>query len=136
MRRLMACAALCCALPAAAAAKPVDGATLRAGEALYGRCLGCHALAYERTGPRHCGLFGRRAGSVTGFAYSAPMRASDIVWNARTLDRFLENPARLVPGASMGYAGVADPAERTALIAYLKHANNTPECKSLIKRSK
>jgi len=38
------------------------------GEEIYSRCLACHALAYDRTGPRHCGLFGRRAGSVPGFA--------------------------------------------------------------------
>jgi cytochrome c len=34
------------------------------GEAIYARCLACHALAYDRVGPRHCGLLGRRAGSV------------------------------------------------------------------------
>ena len=35
----------------------------KAGEAIYSRCAACHALAYDRTGPRHCGLFGRRAGT-------------------------------------------------------------------------
>lgn len=58
------------------------------------------------------------------------MKASAIVWNARTLDRFLEHPTRVVPGTGMGYAGIADRAERTALIAYLKAANDTPECQS------
>ena len=38
------------------------------GEPIYTRCLACHALAYDRVGPRHCGLFGRRAGSVPGFS--------------------------------------------------------------------
>ena len=128
MKILIACAALLVALP--------SGAQVKEGEAVYARCQGCHALAYDRTGPRHCGLFGRRAGSVPGFDYSKPMAASAIVWNARTLDRFLENPARTVPGTSMGYAGVADPAERAALIAYLKQANNTPECKALAKGAK
>jgi cytochrome c len=87
-------------------------------------------LNYDRTGPRHCGLFGRRAGSVPGFSYSAAMKASNIVWDAHTLDRFLANPTRAVPGTSMGYAGVADKAERDALIAYLRSANGTPECTS------
>lgn len=128
MKLTLACAALVFALPAAAA-------SLRAGEVLYARCLGCHALAYDRTGPRHCALIGRRAGSVPGFAYSAAMKSSEIVWTARTLDRFLENPTRAVPGTSMGYAGVKDPAERAALIAYLRNANDTPECKSLNRRS-
>jgi len=36
------------------------------GERIYDRCQACHALAYDRTGPRHCGLFGRKAGSVPG----------------------------------------------------------------------
>jgi cytochrome c len=100
----------------------------RAGEAIHARCLGCHALAYDRTGPRHCGLFGRRAGSVPGFPYSEAMKRADIVWSARTLDRFLANPGRAVPGTSMGYAGVTDPAERAALIAYLKQVNGSPAC--------
>ena len=128
MKHAITCAALLLALPVYAAA---TAASLRVGEEVYGRCLACHALAYDRTGPRHCGLLGRRAGSVPGFAYSAPMKASDIVWTARTLDRFLENPTRMVPGTTMTYAGIADRGERSALIAYLKSANDTPECKAL-----
>jgi cytochrome c len=31
------------------------------GKELYARCAACHALAYDRVGPRHCGLLGRRA---------------------------------------------------------------------------
>ena len=134
MKRLIACVTLWLALPTAFAAPAA--ALLQKGEVVYGRCQGCHALGYDRTGPRHCGLFGRRAGSVAGFAYSAPMAATDIVWNARTLDRFVENPARMVPGTSMGYAGVADRAERAALIAYLKNANDSAECKALSRAAK
>ncbi|HEX9195710.1 MAG TPA: cytochrome c family protein [Azonexus sp.] len=100
----------------------------KAGEAIYSRCLACHALAYDRTGPRHCGLFGRRAGSVKGFSYSDAMRHSNIVWNEATLDRFLANPLKMVPGTSMGYAGVKDDKERADLIAYLKWANASEQC--------
>jgi cytochrome c len=104
-----------------------NDAQLRAGEAIYARCMGCHALAYDRTGPHHCGLFGRRAGSVPGFPYSEAMKRSDIVWSARTLDRFLANPPQTVPGTAMGYAGVPDPKERAALIAWLRQATSCPE---------
>lgn len=100
----------------------------KAGEAIYSRCLACHALAYDRTGPRHCGLFGRRAGSVSGFAYSDAMRHSNIVWNEVTLNRFLANPLKTVPGTSMGYAGVKDDKERADLISYLKWANASEQC--------
>lgn len=128
MKYAFACAVLALSLPAAATAPP---AQIKAGEAIYARCLACHALSYDRTGPRHCGLFGRRAGSAPGFSYSAALKASNIVWDARTLDRFLANPTRAVPGTSMGYAGVTDKGERSALVAYLKSANNAPECAAL-----
>lgn len=105
-----------------------SAAQIKQGEMVYSRCLACHALAYDRTGPHHCGLFGRRAGSVPGFAYSEAMKHSGIVWNAKTLDHFLANPLKAVPGTSMGYAGIPDSKERAALIAYLKHANASAEC--------
>lgn len=98
------------------------------GEQVYARCQACHALATDRVGPHHCGLFGRLAGSVPGFGYSEAMKKSRIVWNDATLDRFLAAPLAVVPGSSMTYAGIADPAERANLIAYLQRANGTPEC--------
>lgn len=122
------------ALALAAGATPAlaKDATLRGdpnrGEAIYERCLACHALAYDRTGPRHCGLFGRRAGSVKDFAYSEAMRRSGIVWNEKTLDRFLASPLTAIPGTTMGYAGVQDNNERADLIAYLKRANEAAQC--------
>lgn len=111
-----------------AAATPLQGDP-KSGEVIYSRCQACHALAYDRTGPRHCGLFGRRAGSVKDFAYSDAMKRSKIVWTEKTLDRFLTNPLAAVPGTAMGYAGIPDRKERAALIAYLKHANQSAQCK-------
>jgi cytochrome c len=101
------------------------------GEQVYARCAACHALAQDRVGPRHCGLLGRRAGSVPGFAYSPAMKNSGLTWDEKTLDRFLTQPMKVVPGTAMTYDGIADPKERTDLIAYLKHANETPECRTL-----
>lgn len=109
------------AFGAAAGAAPATGDVVR-GEQIYTRCFACHALDRDRTGPRHCGLFGRKAGSVPGFEYSEAMKKSGIVWNEKTLDVFLANPTKTVPGTFMGYDGVKDPAERRDLIAYLKKA--------------
>lgn len=114
--------ALCAVAPAGAAPD------VRRGEQLYTRCLACHALAYDRVGPRHCGLFGRLAGSVPGFEYSPAMKNSKITWDEKTLDRFLAKPLAMVPGSTMTYDGVSDPTERADLIVYLKRANRTPEC--------
>jgi cytochrome c len=89
------------------------------GKELYeARCAGCHSLDQDRIGPRHRGLIGRKAGAVSGFEYSPALRASRIVWSPRTLDAWLTNPERLVPGQRMNYS-VADAADRAALIAYL-----------------
>ncbi len=124
MQRLVLAGAVMLCLSAPAGAAPD---ALR-GEQVYARCLACHALAYDRVGPRHCGLFGRLAGSVPGFSYSPAMKNSRIVWDAKSLDRFLTQPLKMVPGSAMTYDGVADPKERADLIAYLKHVDATPEC--------
>jgi cytochrome c len=121
MRRPAFAVALALALAAGAPAWAAGDA--RRGEQVYARCLACHALAYDRVGPRHCGLFGRHAGSVPGFTYSAAMRRAKIIWNEKTLDRFLAKPLKMLPGSTMTYDGVPDLAERADLIAYLKKAN-------------
>ena len=91
-----------------------------AGEAVYSRCQGCHSLEYNRTGPKHCGVIGRRAGSVAGYDYSPAMKKSGIVWGEKSLDRFLADPPKTVPGTTMTYAGVPEAKDRADLIAFLK----------------
>ena len=128
VRRLLLAAALVGCASASAGGAEKSSADAMRGEQVYARCLACHALAYDRVGPRHCGLFGRRAGSVPQFSYSEAMKKSGIVWNDKTLDRFLTKPLKMVPGSAMTYDGVADPKDRSDLIAYLKHVNETTEC--------
>lgn len=124
MLRVALAAALALSVGAAEAAGDA-----KRGEQLYARCAACHALAYDRVGPRHCGVIGRRAGSIEGFEYSAAMKKSGIVWNAKTLDRFLAAPMQRVPGTTMTYAGVADAEERADLVAYLAQAGKSADCK-------
>lgn len=100
------------------------------GAQVYARCLACHALAQDRVGPRHCGLLGRRAGSVPGFAYSRAMQQAQLTWDEKTLDRFLAQPLKTVPGSTMTYDGVPDPKDRADLIAYLRQADATAECRT------
>src|SRR5512134_1434226 len=125
MRRLTPIAAgVFVALAALSTTAAVNADAVR-GERIYERCAACHSLDRDRTGPKHCGLFGRRAGSLAGFEYSPAMRASGIVWTEKTLDRFLAAPIKTIPGTFMGYAGVDDQGERADLIAYLKAANGS-----------
>jgi cytochrome c len=92
------------------------------GEQVYHRCQGCHSIDRNRIGPMHKGLFGRPAGSVPGFDYSAAMKNSGIVWTAATLDLFLQGPRQMVPGTKMNFVGVPKAQDRADLIAYLEVA--------------
>jgi cytochrome c len=125
MRRTIPVAAGVLLTLAALSATAATAGDAAHGEKIYERCAACHSLDRDRTGPKHCGLFGRRAGSLPEFQYSPAMRASGIVWNDKTLDRFLAAPTKAVPGTFMGYAGVDDPRDRADLIAYLKAANGS-----------
>lgn len=100
------------------------------GHIIYQRCIGCHSLERSRTGPRHCGLIGRRAGSLADFDYSVAMKLSGIVWTRENLDAFLESPLKFVPGTSMGFAGIDDRQERVDLIAYIVNAGRQ-QCRPL-----
>nr|WP_240788609.1 c-type cytochrome [Ramlibacter henchirensis] len=100
-----------------------DPGLLARGEQVYGRCAACHSIEQHRTGPAHCGLFGRKAGTAPGFGdYSAAMKKSGIVWDPSSLARFLADPMATVPGTTMTYLGVPDPKDREALLAWLRQA--------------
>jgi len=100
------------ALPAIAAD------SVRGRELYEARCSACHSVDADRVGPRHAGVLGRRAGSVTAYDYSPALRASTIIWTATTLDHWLADPESLIPGQRMGYR-VDDARDRADLVEYL-----------------
>jgi cytochrome c len=89
------------------------------GETLYHACQACHSLDDNDLGPRHRGVVGRRAGSVTDYSYSKALMTSGLTWDEATLDRWLTNPSALVPGTKMFFQ-LSDPQQRADVIAYLK----------------
>ena len=113
--RLCALLALCAAaLPALAAGDAANG------QKLYeSRCTGCHSIDENRIGPAHCGVFGRRAGSADGFGYSSALKKSAIVWNEKTLDAWLTEPEKLVPGQMMNVQ-VSDAKAREDIVEFLR----------------
>lgn len=99
------------------------------GARAFQRCLACHSLQVDaESGPRLKDVFGRRAGTSHGFAYSDAMKAAGrrgLVWDAATLERFLSDPDAVVPGTTMPYQGGAA-AERRALIDWLRRSGAAP----------
>ncbi|WP_244551379.1 cytochrome c family protein [Bradyrhizobium sp. Rc2d] len=90
------------------------------GKTIFNACATCHATDQaDRVGPGLQGIIGRKAGAVPGFRYSNAMKKSDIVWDAKILDAYLESPQKVVPGNRMPYAGLKNPTDRADLVAYL-----------------
>ncbi|MGK5073282.1 c-type cytochrome [Janthinobacterium sp. ZB1P44] len=114
-----------CFLPGLAAAMLLAAGGASAGDAAHGQvlyktmCMSCHSIDYNGVGPAHKGVFGRKAGSAAGYAYSPAVKASAIVWNEKTLDQWLAGPEKLIPGQKMGYL-VPSAQDRADLIAYLQ----------------
>lgn len=91
------------------------------------QCIGCHAFACNKQGPRLGGLFGRNAGGVEDYGfYSEGLKNSDIVWSEETVDAWLEDPGKIAPQSVMIiYGKVEDPPLRRKLIAFLKTEDPT-----------
>jgi cytochrome c len=89
------------------------------GETLYQVCTDCHSLDKNDVGPRHRGVFGRRAASLPDYDYSDALKSANIVWNAETLDKWLTDPQAVAPGAKM-FFHLDNPQDRADVIAYLK----------------
>jgi cytochrome c len=90
------------------------------GKALFERrCTGCHALNESREGPRLAGVFGRKAGAVEGFDYSAGLKGSGITWSEESLEQWLSGPDLVVKDTKMDFY-VPKAEERRDLIAFLK----------------
>jgi cytochrome c len=89
------------------------------GEQAFAACAPCHAADQNGVGPRLNGVLNRPAGSVEGFRYSRAMKNSKVVWDEKSLDAYLADPQKLVPGNVMPFSGIADAQKRSDLIAYL-----------------
>jgi cytochrome c len=83
------------------------------------RCTGCHTLTTNKEGPRLGGVFGRRAGAVSDFAYSDEMKAANLTWDEATLDKWLTNTDAVIRNNDMAFR-VASPQERADIIEYLR----------------
>ncbi len=121
----------------AAAAPALATGDARRGGNVFQACAACHSLEPGRnySGPSLWGLWGRKAGSLASFGrYSEALKRSNLTWNEATLDRWLLDPAALVPGNAMTFAGIGDAAARADLIAFLRTASETKSASRVAQR--
>ncbi len=117
---------------AALALAPLGGAMAQdadAGARVFNQCRACHTInqgGRNGVGPNLYGVWGRAAGAVEGFRYSAPMRAKageGLTWNADNMRAYLTDPKAVVPGGSMSFAGIRNEQQLNDLLAYLQRAS-------------
>lgn len=91
------------------------------GETVFAQCSACHVVepGVNRTGPSLAGIVGRAAGSVEGYNYTEANANSGITWSPEKMFQYLENPARVIPGTKMAFAGLPEAQDRADVIAYL-----------------
>jgi cytochrome c len=114
----------CALLLALGAALALPSAALAAGdatrgEALYEGCQDCHSLDKNEVGPRHRGVYGRKAGSLPDYSYSDALKNSKVFWDDKTLDQWLADPQKFLPGAKMFYH-LDNEQDRVDVIEFLK----------------
>jgi cytochrome c len=112
--KLLSCAALLSAVTAAQA----QDAT--AGKAAFAPCAACHSVnGRNGAGPSLQGVVGRQAGALEGFRYSQAMKAAGTTWDTASLDAYIANPQKVIPGNAMPFAGLPDAKVRADIVAYL-----------------
>ncbi len=87
--------------------------------AICGACHESTANARPSLGPNLFNVGGRKAGSVADYDYSPAMKSSATTWNADTLQAFVLDPAKAVPGNKMDYPGASDATSAKAIADYL-----------------
>jgi cytochrome c len=96
------------------------------GARVFRACSACHALTAEggnMAGPHLHGLFGRRMGSVAGFAYSERLARGDITWTRESVaDLFTRGPDVVTPGTRMPVQRVENAEDMAALLRFLEQA--------------
>lgn len=109
---------------AAPAAEPTATATAAAGgkPTAFAQCAACHAVEPGKhgVGPSLAGVYGTKSGELAGYAFSDAMKAANLTWDDATLDAYLANPMKMVPGTKMTFAGLPDAAKRKEIIEYMK----------------
>jgi cytochrome c len=108
-----------------ATAKPEDGATT------FRKCSTCHQIKKDVpsvAAPNLWNIVNRPKASQPDFVakYSAGMKAKGGTWTYEDIATFLHKPTAYVPGTKMAFAGIKDPAEIAAVLAYLRMQADTP----------
>ena len=97
------------------------------GKQIFNKCMVCHSIqaGVNKIGSSLHGVVGRKAGTLAGYEYTDAMKNSGFTWDEATLNKYLTNPRKVVPGTRMVFVGLPKEPDRLDVIAYLKQAGGT-----------
>ena len=116
--------AILATLPAA-----YQGADIENGKHKFVQCAACHTLTQggpNMIGPNLYGVFGRKAGTATGYDYSDGVKAAGFTWDADHINTWITDPRTMIANTKMTFVGLKDAKDRTDVIAYLKVETTPP----------
>ena len=99
----------------------MPGGEAHVGRQVYRKCQACHSLEPGKNtlGPSLAGIIGQKSAADPNFNYSPALRSANLIWDVATLDRYLLDPQKAVPGNRMPFPGLKTENERRDVIAYL-----------------
>lgn len=111
-------------LAGAGLVRAVEAGDAESGKKVFAKCQACHSLdaGVNKVGPSLHGIIGRASATVDGFKYSEAMQNAHLSWTPETLDQYLTNPRKSVPGTKMAFPGLPKPEDRANVITYLEQA--------------
>ncbi len=99
----------------------------KAGEAVFKKCMACHAVgegAKNKVGPALNGVIGSVIGKhPEDYKFSkvlVELGEQGKVWDEANLTAWLTNPKAFAPGTKMAFAGLKKPEDIANVIAYLQ----------------